>query len=349
MLAVGAYTYAGRGAGGASEKFACKKFCEENGLDPVIMERIQKMRSHLARLCKTRLGSAEGVAASTGGVVCSMLPPNKLHERLLCQSIASGLLDNVAMLAPLGSIPGEHPFSLRSAYLSSSSAVKEPLFMDNHSAVYSRDARKLPQWICFDTLMRKTSRDGTSRAVMKNITPIDPSWLGPLAKDSRMLVTAEPLSTPNPAYDVDRDAVMCSIRTRFGSHGWEIPPLKVEMFDALNEMGSKKSTNFLPDDSFRWFARFLFEGRVFSELEAMKDMLNDSPSMITRQAPSAKVTLLVTALSNAGIDSAAALRNHWAEIDNKFLFSAMKKWIKVDSAPEFKKLWIATVKKHSTK
>lgn len=344
LLAVGAYTYAGRGAGGASEKLAYKIFCEENGLNPVIMERIQKMRRHLARLCKVRLGSAEGTAAKTGGFVCSMLPPNPLQEKLLCQSIASGLLDNVAMLAPVGSIPGEHPFSLRSAYLCCSSSVKEPLFMDRNSVAYSRDPRMLPQWICYDTLIRKKRKDGTSFAAMKNITPIDASWLGRLAKDSRLLVTGDVLSTPNPVYDSHRDSVMCSVRTKFGCHGWEVPPLEVEMFDALHAHGAKKRSAFLSGDSFRWFARFLFEGKVLPELSDLKDMLTDIPSLITRQMPSAKVELLVSALSNAGIDNAAALRKQWAEVDDKFLFSIMKKWIKSDRAVEFRKLWIQAVK-----
>ena len=39
MMAAGAYAYAGRGAGGASEKLACRQFCEENGLHLVVMER----------------------------------------------------------------------------------------------------------------------------------------------------------------------------------------------------------------------------------------------------------------------------------------------------------------------
>lgn len=38
VKAVGAYAYAGRGAGGASEQLACRKFCEENGLHFVVMQ-----------------------------------------------------------------------------------------------------------------------------------------------------------------------------------------------------------------------------------------------------------------------------------------------------------------------
>jgi ATP-dependent RNA helicase DHX37/DHR1 len=346
MLAVGAYTFAGRGAGGAAEKLACKQFCEENQLNSEVMERIQKMRIHLARLSKSRLSNAEGIAAKTGGILSSMAPPNKLQERLLIQAVASGLLDNIAMLAPLGSIPGEHPFSLRSAYLSCSLNTKEPLFMDRNSVVYSRDSRQLPQWVCFDTLIRKTMNDGTSVAIMKSITPIDTSWLGELAKGCRLLSIGDPLATPVPSYDKGKDAIMCSVTTLFGSNGWEIPPVKAELFVALQSPGGKQSSHFMADDSFRWFARFLFEGKVLPELGSLLEMLNDSPAVITRRTPVSKVALLVSALLNAGVDSAAALRKHWAETDNKFLFKHLKNWIKADRVEDAKRLWMDAVKEN---
>ena len=343
MLAVGAYTFAGRGAGGVSEKVACRKFCEENGLNPVIMERIQKMRIHLARLAKFRLGNAEGVAAKTGGILSSLPPPTKLQERLLCQSIASGLLDHIAMLAPPGSIPGEHPFSLRSAYLGCSMSLSEPLFIDRNSVLYCRDSRLLPRWVCYENLMRKTLKDGKVVAVMKNLTPIDPTWLGVLAKGSRLLSVEEPLPSPLPVYNAEKDAIMCSAKTKFGKHGWEIPSVKVEMFDALQE--SKQTTSFMPDDSFRWFARFLLEGKIIKELQSLESMLSDSPAIITRRTPVSKVALLVSCLASEGIDSAAALRSHWAQVDNKFLFPQLKAWVKKEHHAEAKKLWIEVVRK----
>jgi hypothetical protein len=89
--AVGAFTYAGRDAGGAAEKAACRRFCEDNGLHPVVLERIQKMRIHLARLAKIRLSNAKGIAAKTGGILSTMPPPNKQQENLLLQ--VSAILD----------------------------------------------------------------------------------------------------------------------------------------------------------------------------------------------------------------------------------------------------------------
>jgi ATP-dependent RNA helicase DHX37/DHR1 len=346
MLATGAYAFAGHDAGGVSERVACRKFCETNGLHPVIMERIQKMRLHLARLVKTRLPNAQSIATRTGGFLSSMKPPNKLQEDHLKQAIASGLLDNVAMLAPFGYFPGEHTFNLRSAYISCSLNAREPLFMDRNSVLYSRDFRTLPQWVCFESLQRKTLKDGTSVAVMKNLTPVDPIWLGPLAKGSQMIRYGEPLLSPLPTYDVDKDAILCSVLTKYGSHGWEIPPAKMEMFDVLNAPGRKASATFAKEDSFRWFARFLLEGKVFSELKNLPAMLNDSPAVITRRTPLAKVSALVSALAGAGVDSAEALSKHWAEEDDKFLFKILKSWVKAPNTAAAKELWIVTVKTH---
>jgi hypothetical protein len=89
LVAVGADSFAGRGAGGASEAAACKRFCDENGLSFVVMQRIQKLRKQLAKLAKLRLGPcAKGVATTTGGITYNMPPPNRLQENILSQVCA---------------------------------------------------------------------------------------------------------------------------------------------------------------------------------------------------------------------------------------------------------------------
>ena len=340
VLAVGAYTYAGRGAGGAAEVAACKKFCEENGLNYVVMERIQKMRRHLAKLAMTRLGSAEGVAATTGGILVSMPPPNKLQESLLAQTITAGLLDNIARRSPPGANLDDGPCT---RFFSCSSKMTESLFIDQNSVLYSRDSRQLPEWVCYDTVERKSTKDGSTITVMKNVTPIDPEWLGALADGSNLLAMGAPLDTPLPSYNKERDAVMCSVTTKFGDHGWLIPPRQVVMYDAVNGPGAQGSA-FLADDSFRWFARFLLEGKVLKELQGLAAMLNDDPAIISRRKPVQKVALLVSSLASAGIDSAAALQKHWAEKDSKFLFKLMKSWTKKDRTDDVKNMWVQAVK-----
>lgn len=349
VLAVGAYTYAGRGLGGASEKFAKSKFCEENGLNYVIMCRIQKMRSHLATIARNRLGSTTGVAARTGGFSSKMSPPNKIEEMLLTQSIASGLLDHVALLATPGSISGDYPIDLRSAYISSASSINSPLFLDKGSVLYTRDYRQLPRWVCYDSIVRKTARDGSPINVMKNITPIDPTWLGEISKGTRMLSLGAALSLPPPIYDVEQDQILCSVTTKYGARGWQICPTKLGMYEALNSINRKENHSFLRDDSFCWFARFLWEGKIISEFAELKNLMNDSPSLLTQKIPSQKVNILVSELSRTGIDNASALRKHWSEKDDKFLFLQLKNWIKRECRSQAKKIWVEGVRQNVQK
>jgi hypothetical protein len=307
------------------------------------------MRSHLANIAKNRLGTATGVAAKTGGFSFKMSPPSRTEEMLLIQSISSGLLDHVALLATPGSISGDYPIDLRSAYIGCSSSIKTPLFLDTNSLVYTRDYRQLPRWICYDSIVSKTTKDGTNINVMKNITPIDPIWLGEISKETRMIALGSPLPSPPPIYDIEQDTILCSVTTKYGSHGWEISPARKSMYETLNCSSNRETSNFLRDDSFRWFARFLWEGKIISEFNGLREFLNDSPSLITQKTPSTKVNMLVTSLARAGIDSAGALRKHWSEKDDKFLFLQLKNWIKRENSTQAKKIWIEGVRQNIKK
>lgn len=340
VLASGAYAYAGRGSGGASESFACKRFCEENALNPVIMQRIHKMRLHLAKLAKQRLGRAEGIAASTGKILATMSPPTKAQENLLKQAISSGLLDNVARRSPQSRLQTGGAQVSRSAYFSCRSAIQEPLYIDRKSVLYSRDPRQLPEWICYDTLIRKQTKDGSTISTMTNVTPIDPQWLGSLAMGCKILVIGDPLDVPVPSYDPYRDKIMCSVTTKYGDQGWILPPIQMNM----DEISGKGSKHVMADDAYRWFARYLLEGKVFDKLKNLRVMLNEDPSIITRKKPSSKVAMLVSALSQNNISSAKALIRYWATKDKTFLFKNLKSWVKKENAEDAKTLWINFVK-----
>lgn len=343
VKAVGAYAYAGRGAGGSSEMLACRKFCEENGLNLVVMQRIAKMRLHLCKLAKNRLPHARGVAAETGTYLPSMSPPKRIHECLLRQAIASGLLDNIARRAPPGLLPAEFSDIPRSAYICGNSSLKEPLFIDNNSIMHSMR----PEWVCFDSIVRKTKKDGTTIATMQKVTPIDADWIAGICHGSNLMTLGSALTSPAPRYVKEKDSIQCPVETKFGGHGWDIPPYYVDMYDLIekeNKSGQRKQGSVRKDDSFRWFARYLLEGKVLSELSSLLSILNDEPAIITRRKPMKKVLIIVSTLSEAGVDSAAALRKHWAEKDDKFLFKAIKPWVAQESVEEAKRIWIAAVK-----
>lgn len=84
LLAVGADSYARRGVGGASEAAASKRFCEENGLNFVVIQRIQKLRKQLTKLVKMRVHLTAG-SFKTSRINYSLPPPSRLQENALSQ------------------------------------------------------------------------------------------------------------------------------------------------------------------------------------------------------------------------------------------------------------------------
>jgi hypothetical protein len=156
-----------------------------------------------------------------------------------------------------------------------------------------------------------------------------------------------PLANPLPRYTKETDSIQCAVETKFGSHSWPIPPLYVDMYPLIQgeskDIRKKQNPAVIKDDSFRWFARYLLEGKILEELSNLLPLLNEEPSIITRRKPLKKVTLFVYALSSAGVDSVRALQRHWAENDDKFLFKQLKPWVKSDCVEYAKSTWITAV------
>lgn len=250
-------------------------------------------------------------------------------------------MDHVARRTPQARLGPNGAAIPRSAYFSCKSNIVEPLFIDMNSVLFSRDPRQLPEWVCYDSLVRKETKDGSSISTMKNVTPIDPQWLGALSLGCKLMTLGETLDIPVPKYDANRDSIMCSVVTKFGDQGWILPPIQVRMQEALQN-GSKQ---LIPDDQYRWFARYLLEGKVFQQLKGLKDLLNEDPSIITRKKASSKISLLLSSLITHEISSAEALIRHWAEENNKFLFKNLRSWAKKEKGSEVKKIWIDLVKK----
>lgn len=258
--------------------------------------------------------------------------------------IASGLLDNVARLAPMGYFNAENSPFVRTAYASCKSELKEPLYIDTNSVLFSKDSRKLPEWVCFDSLIRKKTKDGfTTITTMRGVTSIDESWLSNIAEGSQLLSLGEPILSPSPSYNATLDAVMCSVLTKYGDHGWAIhPPVQFPFHKACNSHPTNK--NVTSYDAYRWFARFLLEGKIIKELKCLSSLLNEDPTVFTKKKPLSKVASFLSCLSDNNIDSEAALIRHWSEKDQKFLYKQLKSWIKKEQTAKAKKIWIDVVK-----
>lgn len=153
------------------------------------------------------------------------------------KAIISGFLDNVARRSPPGTLIGGDNTIPKAAFFSCRTGMTEPLFIDKNSVLFSRDYRQLPEWVCFDTIVRKSTRDGSTISTIRNITLVKSSLLIQITKDSRLVTRGKSLDTLLSLYSSNKDAIMCCVVTKFG--GWLIPPVRVEMQKVLQ--GSKIS------------------------------------------------------------------------------------------------------------
>lgn len=118
---------------------------------------------------------------------------------------------------------------------------------------------------------------------MTCVSAVEASWLAALAEGSPLLSFSEPLVSPAPTYDSAKHAVTCLVTPRYGVHAWDLPPHATELAAAAP---ANKA-----DMVFRWFGRLLLEGGVAGCLLELKGqgMLNDPPSLVTRETPTKKV------------------------------------------------------------
>ena len=151
----------------------------------------------------------------------------------MIQAITSGLLDNVARRLPPGTLLGDKTVAPRAAYFSCRSTISQPLFIDQKFVLFKRDFRHLPEWVCYDSVVRKATKDGSTISTMRNVTPIDSSWLGKIAQGSQLLFLGDLQNTPIPVYDSQNDRILCSVTTKYGDRGWLLSSNQVDMKVAL--------------------------------------------------------------------------------------------------------------------
>ncbi|CAN0252765.1 unnamed protein product, partial [Ectocarpus fasciculatus] len=330
LKAAGAYAFAtsgGTATGGGD-------FCRENFLHGPTMDRSLQLRRQLSRLVELRFGTEPGWRGCD--VAGALRPPSSKQSDALRQVLLSGLLDNVARRAPAGTVKAGSKLFRECAYLSCNEAVTEPLYIKSTSVLFSRDPLELPEWVVYQDIVRG-EREGAA-AHMTCVTAIEAGWIPALAEGSPLLSFSDPLVSPTPTYDSkETHAVLCRVTPRYGVHGWELPP-------HLTTLASVAPKN-RPDTVFRWFGRLLLEGGVagcLSELKT-KEMLNDPPSLLTRERPTKKVAILVLELRQRGVCSLPALLREWQR-DPAYLKGAVEMWVKLGSRQGFEKAWPAAIR-----
>lgn len=78
----------------------------------------------------------------------------------------------------------------------------------------------------------------------------------------------EPLTDPEPRYDENSGKVKCHIKGTFGKANWELPVAEIDFPEKM--------------ERYRWFARFLLEGKVFPKLKKYASTLLSPPSTMVK-------------------------------------------------------------------
>jgi hypothetical protein len=290
-----------------------------------------------------RLGkSSSGPGDSSSRLL--LPPPSRVQQLQLSQILASGMLDQVAKRASGGEVVEASGVVRRDAYISCSGSVNAPLYLSSSCALYDRDWKSLPDYVCYESIVKK-SRRGEDVMVMQNVVKVEPNWLNVLGKDSPMLVEGGIVASPEPVFDGAADALLCSVETKYGSGGWLLPPKTTSMREAMQRKGFKDGIGAQAGDNYAWFARRLLEGSVFEELGGLSGVLSDDAKILSQKKNTKKVVLLVAELDRKGCDSRARMVE-LLKADDKWLWPEVKAWCTKDGTgrEKFKGVWMAFVK-----
>lgn len=146
-----------------------------------------------------------------------LLPPSEEQQDLVRQAVTAGLIDHVAMRAPPElAVQFADEARGRVVYLSCDKTVTGALFIHPRSAVFSRMARKMPQFVAYRDVTY------TTRSYMQGVTVVDPDWLPALSAGTPLCRFSGALPSPEPRYNADRDTIMCAATPAFGDRGWEL-------------------------------------------------------------------------------------------------------------------------------
>jgi ATP-dependent RNA helicase DHX37/DHR1 len=280
---------------GASEYVGCRpNFCAQNGLRHKAMVEIHNLRKQLTN----QLNDMYREHRFT--IDPNMSPPTDIQAKHLRMILLSGLFDHVARRIPDSEKSDDERKKLKDAY--QSIEVEAPVFIGTNS-ILKHDQ---PEYVVYQEIHE------TSKMYMRNVAVIEPQWLALYAPN--MCHFSKPLEEPCPRYDLETDSVKCHFAATFGTFNWPLPQTELD---------------FPPGrERFKWFAKFLLEGRVVPQLEKHVPHLLTPPSIMIKswaQLQTCTQTLLQTLISE-NVDSNKKLQTQW-EKDDKFLFKEYLQWL----------------------
>ncbi|XP_061865792.1 probable ATP-dependent RNA helicase DHX37 isoform X1 [Colius striatus] len=292
------------GAVGACEYAGCtRKFCEENGLRYKAMLEIRRLRGQLTT-------AVNSICTDAGLYVDpKMKPPTEAQATYLRQIVLAGLGDHVARRVQAEELLDE---KWKNAY--KTALLDDPVFIHPSSVLF----KHLPEFVVYQEIVE------TTKLYMKGVSAVEPEWIPALLPPYCHF--GKPLENPPPSYCPETGRIRCHRPSVFYRVSWQLPAVEVDYPEGL--------------DRYKYFARFLLEGKVIEKLSSYSRCLLSSPLIMlkTWSKLQPRTESLLQALVAENCDNRDALVAAWKK-NPKYLLTAYCQWIPEAMHDDVAKEW----------
>ncbi|NXN13540.1 DHX37 helicase, partial [Indicator maculatus] len=292
------------GAVGACEYAGCsRQFCEENGLRYKAMLEVRRLRGQLTT-------AVNSVCTDAGLYVDpKMKPPTEAQATYLRQIVLAGLGDHVARRVQAEELLDE---KWKNAY--KTALLDDPVFIHPSSVLF----KQLPEFVVYQEIVE------TTKLYMKGVSAVEPEWIPVLLPPYCHF--GKPLENPPPSYCPETGRVRCHRPSVFYRVSWQLPAVEVDYPEGI--------------DRYKYFARFLLEGKVIKKLSSYSRCLLSSPLIMlkTWSKLQPRTESLLQALVAENCDNRDALLAAWKK-NPKYLLAAYCQWIPEAMHNDLAKNW----------
>ncbi|XP_074015677.1 probable ATP-dependent RNA helicase DHX37 [Numenius arquata] len=292
------------GAVGACEYAGCtRKFCEENGLRYKAMLEIRRLRGQLTT-------AVNSVCTDAGLYVDpKMKPPTEAQVTYLRQIVLAGLGDHVARRVQAEELLDD---KWKNAY--KTALLDDPVFIHPSSVLF----KQLPEFVVYQEIVE------TTKMYMKGVSAVEPEWIPALLPPYCHF--GKPLENPPPSYCPKTGRIRCHRPSVFYRVSWQLPAVEVDYPEGI--------------DRYKYFARFLLEGKVIEKLSSYSRYLLSSPLIMlkTWSKLQPRTESLLQALVAENCDNRDALLAAWKK-NPKYLLAAYSQWIPEAMHEDLAKKW----------
>uniref|UniRef100_A0A8C3T3F3 DEAH-box helicase 37 n=1 Tax=Chelydra serpentina TaxID=8475 RepID=A0A8C3T3F3_CHESE len=292
------------GAVGACEFAGCTpKFCEVNGLRYKAMAEIRRLRGQLTT-------AVNSICPDVGLFVDpKMKPPTETQATYLRQIVLAGLGDHIARRIQAEELLDE---KWKNAY--KTPLLDDPVFIHPNSVLF----KQLPEFVVYQEIVE------TTQMYMKGVSAVESEWIPVLLPPYCHF--GKPLENPPPFYCPETGRIRCHRPSVFYRVGWPLPAVEVDYPEGI--------------DRYKYFAKFLLEGKIIKQLGSYKRCLLSNPLTMlkTWSKLQPRTEILLKALVSESADSRDALLAAWKK-NPKYLLSAYCQWIPEVMHDDIAKRW----------